>query len=269
MTTTIEERQHILGQLNHLADEDIANVWRQLTALDDASFQQMMIDAFPQLLEPYAATAAELGVEWYAESAPALPYQPEVFLPDEAGLPTSAAWALGASGDAALTRLSGVAQRHIWTANRDTIIGNSNNEAGATWARVARPGACAFCAMAATRGAVYASKESALQVVGRGKEISFADRRARAAGHNRVNGRTAAGGTRTRGAQKLGRKYHDHCHCQAKEVRPGESYQPPDYVEAWEQAYVTATRETPGTGKYDAIDTNAVLTHMRQSLGTH
>ncbi|WP_159844897.1 VG15 protein [Nocardia sp. CY41] len=270
MTTTTAERSELLEELNRLAVVDINELWRELSGLESSEFRNILVQAFPELLEPYSVAAAELGAEWYAESAPDLPYQPQSFLPSSEGLASSASWALAAHGEEALSRLGGAAQRSIWNANRDTIIGNSDREPGATWARVARPGACAFCAMLATRGAVYTSREAALKVVGRGKEMSLTDRRIRAAGGDRrQGGQFAAGGTRTRGTGQLGHKYHDHCSCQAKEVRPGEVYLPPDYVQEWEDAYIKATRETPGVGKYGAIDTDAVLAHMRASLGVH
>lgn len=267
--TTLEERQQLLTQLSDLAVADIEALWRQIASASDGEFRAMLIEAFPELLEPYSVAAAELGAEWYAEADPDLPYQATSFLPSAEGLAESAGWALGASGEAALTRLSGTAQRRIYDANRDTIIGNASKEPGATWARVARPGACAFCAMVATRGAVYSSQAAAEGVVGRGKEMSVQERRIRANGGTRIDGRTAAGGIRERGVQKLGKKYHDGCHCQAKEVRPGQIYTPPDYVQQWEEAYIQATRETPRVGKYDAIDPTAVLAHMRSNLGVH
>ncbi|WP_406234943.1 hypothetical protein [Nocardia sp. NBC_01009] len=266
--TTVAERQQLLDELSRLAAQDIAALWQQVATASDAEFAQMLIEAFPELVEPYSVAAAEMGAEWYAESAPPdVTYQPTSFLPEAGGLSTSAEWALGATGEAALGRLSGIAQRQIWNANRDTIIGNSAGEPGSTWARVARPGACAFCAMLATRHDVYTSKEAALTVVGRGTEMTLGDRRIRAAGGTRrSNHQFAADGRRTRGTQKLGEKYHDYCHCQAKEVRPGQVYTPPSYVEEWEAAYIKATRETPRVGKYGAIDTQAVLAHMRATL---
>lgn len=229
--TGLAERQQLLDELVRLTEADMSALWRQFaTSATDREFAAIIAEAFPELIGQYSAVAAELGAQWYAESAPDLPYQPQSFLPAAEGLPSSVSWALGAPGDAALSRLSGVAQRQIWTANRDTIIGNARAEgAGSTWARVARAGACAFCAMLATRKAVYSSKATATPKS----------------------------------------KYHDHCHCQAKEVRPGQSYDPPDYVQRFEDAYRQATREVPGVGQHGAIDTAGVLAHMRGSLGTH
>lgn len=262
--TTLVERQQILDQLSTLAMQDIERYWRGISDSVDAEFRAIVAEAFPELLAPYSAAAAELGAEWYAESAPGLPYQPTSFLPATEGLAQSTAWALSATGEAALPRLAGITQRQVFQANRETIIGNSNRETGSTWARVARPGACAFCAMLATRSDVYASRAAALTVVGRGKDVST---NFRADGSKKSGGQ--AKGVKTRGGQKVGDKFHDNCHCQAKEVRPGQSYSPPDYVQKWQDAYTQATRETEKVGKYGALDPTAILAHMRQNLGTH
>lgn len=47
-------------------------------------------------------------------------------------------------------------------------------------------------------------------------------------------------------------KSHDSCHCVAVEVRPGGSYDLPDYVEKWEDEYAQA-RDLAGSGDPKAI----------------
>lgn len=73
---------------------------------------------------------------------------------------------------------------------------------GARWYRYASASACGFCRMLATRGAVYAS--------------------AKAAGE--------------------GNRYHDHCHCLAVVVRPGDSYTEMPYVAEWRKDYKEARK---------------------------
>lgn len=67
----------------------------------------------------------------------------------------------------------------------------------------------------------------------------------------------------TRGAvyksqEAAGRAYHDHCHCMAVEVRDGQEYEPPDYVQAWEAEYRKARKEA-GSG-----DPKEILAAWRQ-----
>ena len=270
MTVSPGERQLILTQIGRLAEQDVATLWRQAEALPSGEFAGFIAEAFPEVVDPFAALAADTAAVWYEDSPSASDYIPTAGpLPVAEQLQSSAAWALGADGLDGLTRLQGTMQRAVFDAARNTVLHNIDSEPGARWARHASSNACAFCALMATRGAVYASKQAAERVVGRGKEMSLQERRIRAAGGTRFEGRTAAGGVKTRGTQKAGEKYHDRCHCIAVEVRPGQSYQPPSYVQQWDEAYIAATRETPKVGKYGAIDPNAVLAHMRSSLGTH
>lgn len=51
-------------------------------------------------------------------------------------------------------------------------------------------------------------------------------------------------------------KSHDHCHCVAIEVRPGEDYEPAPYVEDWQEQYNDARRNAPksDTGAVDPRD---------------
>ena len=266
---SLDERREILANLNLLAVQDITDLWRDASMLDidSTSFRSVIKRGVPELVAPYESTAGELTALWYGESAPELSYRavPAALAPVEQ-LSTSASWALYASGEQALMRLAGTAQRAIFNASRETILGNSNAEAGSTWARHASGTACAFCRMMATRGDVYASEASAVSVVGRGKEMSLADRKIRAAGgERRKGGQFAAGGIKMRGTRKAGQKYHDKCHCIAVEVRPGRSYTPPPYVEKWNEEYKAAVLATEKVGEFGAIDAKAVLAHMRAS----
>lgn len=271
MPVSPAERQYILAQIGQAAEADLNTLWNRAAALTDIDFAAFIVEAFPELVDPYASLAAEAAAVWYDDSPSETAYIPKPGpLPESEKLVSSATWALGASGLKGRDRLQGTMQRAVYDTARLTILTNIEDEGnGARWARHASANACAFCAMMATRGAVYASKAAAENVVGRGKEMSLADRRARAAGRDRVNNHKAAGGVKMRGTQKLGEKYHDKCHCIAVEVRPGDSYQPPDYVDTWNEAYIKASRETPKTGEYGALDPTAILAHMRQELGTH
>lgn len=203
--------------------------------------------AFPELVLTWGLVAGDLAAVWYDEAAPSLPYRAKVAPPPPVEkFAKSADWALNVgTGVASLAMLEGVLQRGVWDMARDTTMFNVESESGAGWARHASANACEFCRLMATRGAVYASKESATLVGGRGKDVST---NFRADGTRKRGGQ--AGGVRPRGTQKLGDKYHDHCHCMAVEIRPGGSYEPPPYVAEWEEEYARASaiaREKPRT----------------------
>lgn len=130
---------------------------------------------------------------------------------------------------------------------------------GTRWARYASANACGFCRVLATRKAVYRSAADALTVTGRSTNLELSDRRMIAAGTATVDERLAVrqfysrnskwGKTgeakvrRPRGSRALGEKYHDHCHCTVVAVRPGQSYNPPAYVQQWQQDYEKAHAE--------------------------
>jgi hypothetical protein len=223
--------------------------------------------AFPELVDPFAAMAADLAATWYDETPSPTSYiaTPAV-LPDPEKLASSVDWALGADGRDAVQRMQGTAQRAIYDSARDTIAYNAGQEPGSKWARYASANACAFCALMATRENVYASEHSALYVVGRGKDFS---QNFNADGTRKAGGQ--AGGVKLRGAQKLGDKYHDSCRCVAVEVRPGGSYEPPPYVQDWKQSYDKAFAAVPYGTPYDKNNSilKAVLSNMRTDLGLH
>lgn len=225
----LSDQREILENLNLLAVRDVNDLWRGATAMDLSSneFRETIVTATPEVLTPYASTAADLSAQWYDDAAPELPYRaaPAAIAATEQ-IAASTSWALYATGQLALGRLAGLAQRTIFNANRATIIDNAKRETGATWARHASATACAFCRMLATRGAVYSSKGASVSADGGGR-------------------------------------YHDHCHCMAVMVRPGATYEPPAYVEEWEKEYRDAVGATPKLGDHGAIDTKAVLAHMR------
>ncbi|MFC9769275.1 hypothetical protein [Rhodococcus jostii] len=257
---TLAEQQAILTELHTLGVADLNALWRLARDVDDPF--EFLVEAFGELVAQYGVSAADFAAVWYDDTAPALSYVAvPAALPALGQYAESAKWALSAGdGTAVLDRLSGTLQRGVWGMARETTLLNADTEPGARWARHASANACEFCRMAATRGAVYSSKASATRVVGRGKDTAT---NFHADGTRRSGGQ--AKGIRVRGAQKVGDKYHDHCHCMAVPVRPGRSYQPPDYVEKWEQDYIDAVRATPGAGDHGAKGVKAVLSTMRRS----
>lgn len=256
MPTTITEQLTVLNDLATVAVRDITDLWKDAAPLGPDQFRAAITGALPELVDPYAATAADLAATWYEDAAPELAYQATPApLPPVEQLEVSARWALHASGDAALVRLAGTAQRAIFAVHRETIVGNVRMEQGARWARHASANACAFCRMLATRRAVYTTEAAATRV---GADRWEARRNSKG---QKVGGEIGRKG-RVRGGQDAGDRYHDHCRCMAVAVRPGHSYEPPPYVEQWEQQYIDAVRATPGKGDRGAIDAKAVLAHM-------
>lgn len=107
--------------------------------------------------------------------------------------------------------------RLVRGAQRRTVY-EATAAAGTGFARVPRPGACAFCLMLASRGAVY-SKDTVL----------------------RTTSRARAG---------AGQSYHDNCHCQAQEVLSPDDV-PPIVAGLHEQWKRLAAQSPGGTATLD------------------
>ena len=264
----------ILGDLSTLLIRDVVELFRQYGS--DPEFASILLAAFPGVVGPYLQASAMTSAQMYDESAPELDFKatpaPEM---SAARLAGSVRWALYAPGGAKpVDRLAGAAQRLVFDASRQTTLTSlaaeydvpisEVEEPGTMWARHASANACSFCKVMATRGAVFRSGESATRVVGRSLNLTVADQRALANGTatreellarretyaiGRRKGQTK---TRTlRGKRKYGDKFHDNCHCVAVAVRPGQAYEPPAYVERWEQDYQDAWDKVPNGTSYD------------------
>lgn len=169
--------------------------------------------------------------------------------PPRAQIESSVRWSIrpardpeGAGDSTVTSRLAGMVQRHVANAARDTISENADLE-GAKYARQARPDACAFCRLLATRGPDYLTEQSAQFVVGR---------RAKSRG-----GRPGELTGKQRGSRAIGELYHDDCHCVPVPVRPGETYTPPEYAQGWTDQYMRAAAMSNG-------GTKSILAQMRK-----
>lgn len=116
--------------------------------------------------------------------------------------------------DLGLSRTGKAAMRHALSGGRRTLEGSITSDRSAVgYARVASGSACAFCAMLASRGAVYLSRDAAGSVVGRDG--------------------------RPRGTRSLGSDYHDGCGCSVEPVYDRNAAPPPGaerYDELWQEA---------------------------------
>ena len=263
----VNEFTGALAELSARSGDAAAKLIGRIGGLTAAEGRQFVTDAYPALLDPFLSASGELTAQWYAEQ-PAAPLAKgaAAFAPSPAALPDpkqlgiSARWAM-TQADAEMA-LRGNAIRSTMNASRDTVIANATTE-GVRWVRHAQPNACGFCRMLATRRGAdsYRSKEGALTVVGRSVNLETSDRRMIASGAMtreqalarrdqisqtyQTNSRFGqAGQSRTRrlrGNRGYGQKYHDHCKCTAIPVRDG-IYDPPDYVQQWEQDYKDAFR---------------------------
>lgn len=277
MAVSAVERRYLLSQLSSLAVRDLYSLLDRAKRLSDAEFAAFVVDAFPQLADPYVEMAAQLAADWFEHSDPAGKYVALTADPiSRERLEASARWALQSLGTPEGTfqsRLDGALQRAVFDGSRETTLVNVERT-GSRWRRDARPDACAFCKMLATRSD-YRSEEDAEMVSGRSIDLTLADRRQRASGlatteellarratysRGRRRGQTRV--RSQRGTQALGEKFHDHCFCVAVEVWPGQEVEVPAYVDDWERIYNKA-RDQSGSS-----DPKAILSAWRQIDGS-
>jgi len=288
MPVSAAERRFIMDQLGNRAKQDMYDLWDRAAALADADFFRYVADTYPDIVIPYFELAAQFGAATFEEDFPDL-RTPAVQAdpPDAKVLIKSAEWALGADGRKALDRMEATARRWIYDGDRDTTVANAET-LGLRWVRVARPDACAFCRLLASRSTssddLYRSKESALGVVGRSVNLSVADRRMIASGQMtreealarrdqmqltyQIGRRKGSPrGRRLRGTRKYGDKYHDDCKCTAKAIPAGADplevlyNDEPDFAflaEQWNTEYIKA-RSAAESG-----DPKAILSQWRQ-----
>lgn len=287
MPVSAAERRFIMAQLGQRAKEDMIRLWDAAGRFSDLDFANYVADAFPDLAIGAHQLAADVAAALFEEDFPAI-VTPAVTAtpPPVAQLKESALWALGADGDKALDRLQGTLQRSVLNGARQTTVANAQ-ASGMRWIRVAKPTACAFCRMLATRTTLsddlYRSKEAALGVVGRSVNLSIADRRMIASGamtreealarrdqmqltYQIGAKKGSPRGRRPRGIKALGDKYHDFCDCDAKAIPVGANpmevlYQEdPDYattVDVWQTEYLKAR------DKAESGDPSKILSEWR------
>jgi hypothetical protein len=129
--------------------------------------------AVAALVRQYGRASAGVAARFYSQSRD-LAHVKGSFTPKHAALPgldevtanvkyaTKDLWSREPDVESAQTLLDNSVDKLVLDVGRDTIIDNVHRDREAkAWARVPEPGACAFCVMLATRGAVYDERRTA------------------------------------------------------------------------------------------------------------
>lgn len=190
-------------------------------AQTDTDFADLILGAFPEIAAGYAQAAGDLAADWYIESAPDLAYTPTV----------------------------------------PTVLDVETLKKSAQWA-LGADGELALNRMSGTlqRAVFNGARDTTLTNVQRETGAMWAR-------HASSNACVFCKMLATRGAvyrsasTAAGKKYHDHCHCVAIEVRPGKSYEPPPYVRDFDAQYRQARRDA---AKQGAVTTKSLMAAWRQ-----
>ena len=235
----LEQHRRDLAQLWSLASRDIGSVALAVRNLDVADARELLKVALPDLMDPFMGAASDLSAVLIDELYGIVANVPaSEYLPSVARIDGTARWAVAPMVDdvldsTVLTRVSGSAERMMYDAARLTVergvvsnfyarknrkYGDVTRDAAGRQVRFQRfpaAGACAFCQMLASRGAVYFTEASAGGVVGRGSGRTGLD-----ASGRRLSG-GAGGGVKARGSQSIGSGFHDACRCLVQPVIAG------------------------------------------------
>lgn len=165
--------QAAVGDVSTLAIADLIAFWRSIGDGDPAVLAALIREFVPELIDTYQPVSAEVAASFYDETRSAanvtVPYAATLADPPNSdAVQNRLSWAVaplfrrdtaGAQVidlDAALSRTVSEVQLEVATGARDTIETNVSEDRGRPrFARHASANACAFCALMATRGAVY------------------------------------------------------------------------------------------------------------------
>lgn len=215
----VQDLQANLVDLNTLAARDLTGVWRNVSDLDAVAARDVMIAATPEVVAPYRAAAGELSASWYDSNVAA------------AGFRATPAAPVAAEQVAASVR---------WSMGP------------------------AFTSQPASPLALLAGSVQRM-VFGGSRDTLIGNAAREGVRYARYASSTACPFCRmlvTRGfvytEDTAEFQAHDNCRCMAVPDND-DSYQPPDYVEQWQQQYVEASKNTNGS-------TTSVLTYWNKNL---
>lgn len=248
--TQSQEYRLLLQEINRMAQADLVAVWRRLEYLDKNRLFKALAAGVPEIVEMYRAVCAETAGLFYEETqgiAVVDDIAMQATVANAEQIDRSLRWVMyGRGGMNALSLIGGIVQKHVIDGSRDYGL-LSMGQQREYWVRDARPGACTFCRLLATRGMprndgtptpAYTSEDAAV-VRGGGMRTREAK-----AGHKN---------------QTIGGAFHDNCMCLP--VRASEC-EFPAHVEEWSAQYDQAYDEVGG-----ASDLSAILSKMREISG--
>lgn len=239
----LSEYWSLLDEINRLAQEDLVALWRMLDGLPIGEAWAVIESGVPEIVSLYRSTTVDTAMLFYEETQ-GLKFASESARiagnANQAQMMASLRWAVFNPGNAQILGLvGGIIQKHVADGARQYAL-DGFTAAGAGWYRAARPGACAFCRMLATRAATtwgpYGSAEAA-SFTGRGNS------------------------SRARGDRRMpdGSEFHPNCSCIP--VRATE-YEVPNHVKKWTAEYHAAVEESG-----NAFATEEILSNMRKISG--
>lgn len=142
---------------------DIQKAWRALGATSPEGKRDALLDIVPGLVETYGEAGAVVALEYFESTTGATGTIYPGSTPDAVqGSIRAVIGGLWEGRDAeVLAAVVASATRHMLQVGRSTIYESARATPGVRFARVPEPGACDWCRIMSSRGAVYLTKRTA------------------------------------------------------------------------------------------------------------
>lgn len=196
----------LLNEINRLAQQDLVALWRLLDSLPRGEAWDLLRSGVPEIVQLYRGMSVETAMLFYEETQGLAATSTGVASASRVPpgqLESSLRWAFFAPQNVeVLGLIGGIVQKNVTDGARQYALESFDN-ARSGWYRAARPGACNFCRMLATRSATGSPSYGTAEAAG------------------------------------LTGQFHPNCMC----VPVLESeYSPPDYVKDWADVYFEASK---------------------------
>lgn len=253
---SVNEFRRATDDLTTIALGEVNDLLAFLGDAPPVTVRNSLIQLLPEVVGPYLTASGDLAATWYedlrAASVGGSYYATSSGAVNQARIDSLVRFGVkplfGQSESTVLSLIGGGVQRLIAGAGRTTIENNAmRDRVRVGFARIPRPGCCAFCSLLAGRGAVYSSEAAAGGVQGRGVSAEST------AGKRGGQGK----GVKARGSRAIGsNSFHDFCRCVTAPVFTGDTF----------HKAVVAEHEAkyPGIG---SGTTKSVLAEMREMHG--
>lgn len=185
-------------ELEDRIERSIRQIWQALGAASPQEKRDALMDFVPALVSTYGSVASTVAAEYFEETTGATATLVDTFNRDAVqGSVRAFAGRLWTGEQATVVAgVSAAARRHMLQAGRSTLYESARRTPGVGYARMPEPGACNWCLLLSSRGAVYT--EATVTTVSEARMFT---------------------GTSGREGRGLGEDFHDACRCDGVAVR--------------------------------------------------
>lgn len=143
-------------EIERLIRRDLRKLWPRLRRSTPDTIRNVLLNMAPMLSDQYGAVATAMAAEWFEMVTGQTAHLAELTVPEavEASVRYKAGGLYRDRQEQALEGVTASLVRHALQPARSTVA-LSSSRARLRYARSPRPGACAWCLMLASRGAVY------------------------------------------------------------------------------------------------------------------